>query len=210
MNCTKGGKIIQEFEKALGNFKEFWEIYNGFILMAIMLGIANFFSIFFWGGPAYYVSIGIFFSLNSIIALLGVLYIGGFCLFFIHFLKRIGIVHRNPEKSTTTHANSYLYLSLFMFLAFDILTYIYFIVLPFPFPQGEVHIFGGPTYFMPPSFSIGPGFISSVVLTAMIIMGINYDIIHDKRILRQLYETYLPKYAPKKQQQLEDLERNQK
>lgn len=202
MPFTKWG-IKQVLNKAFGSFTEFWSIYNGFILMAMIIGIASLFSIFFWGGPAYYVDIRIFFSLNSIIAILGILYIVACCLLFIHLGFKIFKSHGNAEKAIHARANSSLYLSLFSFLAFDIIAYIYFIVLPFPFPQGEVHIFMGPTYLIPPSFEIGPSFMFSLVLTSMIIIGIVYDLIHEKLTLRHFYATYLPRYAPKKQQKIE-------
>ncbi|MHA1357891.1 MAG: hypothetical protein ACTSRC_07270 [Candidatus Helarchaeota archaeon] len=197
MNFTKDGGILQDIKKGFKNFKEFWNIYNGFILISLILGIAGFFLIFFGGGPAYYVDIIIFFSLNSIIALFGILYISGFCLLLIYIIDRIFRIHGNSEKSTKIHSNFYIYLTFVIFLSFDILTYIYFIALPFPFPQAEVCIYGGPHYYLPPPFYIGPGFIFSLVMTSMITIGMIYDIIYDKMTLRQLYETYLPMNAPK-------------
>ncbi|HUX98644.1 MAG TPA: hypothetical protein VMV49_03765 [Candidatus Deferrimicrobium sp.] len=204
MNFTKKGGILQEIKKVFWNFKEFWNTYNGFICMSMILGIAGFFLIFFGGGPAYYVDIIIFFSLNSIITFFGILYIIGFCLLLIYFIDRIFRIRGNSEKPVKTRSNFYIYLAFVIFLSFDILTYKYFIVLPFPFPQGEVWIFDGPHYYMPPSFYIGPGFIFSLVMTTMIIIGMIYDIIYNKMTLRQLYETYLPIYAPKKYQKLDE------
>ena len=76
--------------------------------------------------------------------------------------------------------------------------FFYCIVLPFPFPQGEAHIFGGPIYYFPPSFEMGPGFISTLELTTLIILGLISDILYEKLTLRRLYQMYLPMYMPRK------------
>jgi hypothetical protein len=59
-------------------------------------------------------------------------------------------------------------------------------------------------YYFPPPFEIGPGFISSLVLTSLLIVSILYDVVYDKLVLRQLYKTYLPMYAPKKHQNIDE------
>ncbi len=197
MGSEKAGLIIKGINKVVGAFTWLWNHYNGFLFIALIIGISNFYTLFFLGGPADYVAMDTFFSLNSIIASFGILYIVGVCLLLFYICYRIIRIHTYPENSITGPSYLFICSILFIFLAFDILAYVYFIILPFPFPQMEVYINMG-HYFIPSPFEINRGFISTLVLTSLIITGMTYDIIYAKLTLRQLYKMYLPTYAPKK------------
>ncbi len=201
MNFGKVGVIIQGINKGIGAFTNLWRKFNGFLLIALIVGIANFSTIFFSGGPAYHIAIDTFFSVNSIIVFFGVLYLIGVGSLLLYVGGRAFRIYTHPEQSSTTRFYLFLGIILGIFLAFDILTYIYLIVFPFSFPQMIVY---GPTgmYYNPPFFEIGPGFVSTVGLTTLIIIGMISDIIYERLLLRRLYQTYLPMYAPKKQNQM--------
>jgi len=201
------GDTMTNFYKQFFNF---WETYNGFALLSLILGIICFFFPWFQKETiifttTYYSYLYIFhlFFYDIHMALFGLLYLFGFiCLIFYY----TGIILKNRGRYGTpfeTHANSFFTLSVLIFLAFEVLMVINIIIVPFDADSGW---FSWYFYWVcAEHWSIDTGFFLGIFM----ISGVISSFIYDRLMLRRHYQKYLPEYQPGQDRTPDDEELNQ-
>lgn len=212
INLSLKEGVSEQIKRVFSSITQFWNNYDVFSYISIILGIFISFSRIISGGPPGSLSIIGFFSWDWITALISVLYVSGLCFIFIHFFKSIRHYVGASEKAIKRHSNSYIYLSIFLFTLCTISIYIYFILLPPSFSQGEICIWFDPEWrchHYPPSFEVALGFNLISVQIGFMISGVIYGKIYDRIVLLELYNTYLPTYLPRKRWGLDEFDEKQ-
>jgi parallel beta-helix repeat protein len=182
-------QLKSDFDK----IKRFWEEYNGFTLIAIFFGTLCLFSGWLRQGINYLYVIEYFsYDLNA--ALIGILYLIGFTFLTFYYIGTILSSHGNIGKLIAKYSKIFIFLSIIILIAFEILTYVYFILPPYPFEQTTICYYMGPCFSFPPPFEISIGFILGTIMVGMVIIGSVYD----RLMLQHYYQKYLPEYLPRK------------
>ncbi len=186
------------------NIKESWEKYKGFSIIALILGTLCLFFGWFRQG------LGLFYLLNFFyhslfIALLGIIYLLGYIFLIFYFvgnvLKNRGSFGTPMEKYSEEFFTS----TIICFLAFQVLSFLYFIVFSHSFVTPPPIILNCPPpwcYYTPPPVEISLSFILSSILIGILLL----DFLYERVTLKQHYENYLPEYIPQKYLKLKELE----
>lgn len=198
---------MEDIKINFDNFKRNWEIYNGFALIAIVLGVLCL--IFPWFRRTVYyspeLSNNVYKSLIDLLysnlntSFFGLMYFVGYI--FLIFYSTGVILQNHGDFGTPMEKHSGLFfkLSVAILLTFEILMYFHFIDPPYS-SSGWFNFFWNFVHYS--NWKIHTGFILGAIMICMVIISFIYDQI----MLRRHYRNYLPENMPKKYKNLNEFD----
>ena len=180
-------------------FKRTWEAYNGFALVAIVLGILCF--LFAWFQRSHYIS-GEFshyeykylielFYWDIKTTLFGLLYCLGLVFLIFYYLGVVLSNRGNFETPMEKYSRIFFLLSLILLITFEILMYFHFVRPPYA-ESGWFQFFWNVVW--KGGWHIHIGFILGIIMVGMVIISYLYD----RFMLQRHYKKHLPDYFSRK------------
>jgi hypothetical protein len=191
----------------LDNFKKWWEAYNGFAIISIILGVVCFFlpwfrrsvyilSEFSHHDYKYFLEL-FYWDLKT--SLFGLLYLLGFIILILYYTGVILSNHGDFDTPMEKHSKLFFKLSVVILIAFEILLYFHFINPPYS-SSGWFNFFW--TVVWEYDWRIYIGYILGAIMIGMVI----FSFIYDRMMLRRHYREHLPDYKPMNQIESDELE----
>ncbi len=188
----------------LEKFKNIWETYNGFALIAIIFGVLCLFfpwfqrSVYEWEEFSHYEYIYLYylFFWDLKTTLFGLLFFLGFIMLIFYSSGIILSNHGNFGTPMEKHSKLFFKLSVIILIIYEILLYFHFINPPYS-STGWFSFFWDAV--RKSGWGIYTGFILEIIMTALVLISYLYDYM----MLRHHYREHLPNHLPKKDEELE-------